>query len=415
MNKRVLETVRQRVPLESLDALCDSIVDCPHSTPAWKESGIRVIRNFNIVDGNLNFERGFFVDETEYSYRTRRAVPVADDIVISREAPMGIAAIIPAGLKACLGQRLVLLKVNRSKCDPMYLLGALSSKYVQVQFERADATGSTVSNLTIPQLRALKIPLLENHESIGRLLRIINDTTVTNIQILDHLATLLRLIYQYWFVQFDFPDQNGNPYRASGGLMTWNDQLKCEIPADWTVCQLGEVIEEGTKSSIPVKEAKQATGTYPFFTSGEAILQWHTPAAFGANILLNTGGNPDVKYYDGPMAYSTDTWCIHGDKVPTEYLYLLLEEIRPELDQKFFVGTGLKHLQKPLLKKRPIFLPNANVLSKFQEIVRPMLALQSQKQRENAALQELRDWLLPMLMNGQVTVDKGGKLSFFSH
>jgi type I restriction enzyme S subunit len=76
------------------------------------------------------------------------------------------------------------------------------------------------------------------------------------------------------------------------------------------------------------------------------------------------------------------------------------------------VGTGLKHLQKPLLKKRPVFLPSENVLSKFQDIVRPMLTLQSDKRRENASLQELRDWLLPMLMNGQVKFGRDGKLSF---
>ena len=124
-----------------LAELCREIVDCPHSTPEWKTEGIRVVRNFNLKDGNLDFTDGYFVDEETYKSRTRRAVPEPGDIIISREAPMGAVGIVPEGLKCCLGQRLVLLKVNREKCNPSYLLFSLMSEFVQIQMKRAGGTG----------------------------------------------------------------------------------------------------------------------------------------------------------------------------------------------------------------------------------------------------------------------------------
>lgn len=124
----------------------------------------------------------------------------------------------------------------------------------------------------------------------------------------------------------------------------------------------------------------------------------------GRNCFLNTGGNADVKFYVGEAAYSTDTWCISTNNNMSDYLYLLLVSIKPELNQKFFQGTGLKHLQKPLLKDRPIYIPDFEKLKTFNEQVNPMFNIISENTRENQALITLRDWILPMLMNGQATI-----------
>lgn len=168
--------------------------------------------------------------------------------------------------------------------------------------------------------------------------------------------------------------------------------------------KLKDILIEADKSSVQVGEAKQSTGEYPFFTSGSAILKWDIPFINGRNCFLNNGGNADVKFYVGEAAYSTDTWCISTNNNMSDYLYLLLVSIKPELNQKFFQGTGLKHLQKPLLKDRPIYIPDFEKLKTFNEQVNPMFNIISENTRENQALITLRDWLLPMLMNGQATI-----------
>ena len=167
---------------------------------------------------------------------------------------------------------------------------------------------------------------------------------------------------------------------------------------------LGDIIVENPKSSIQVGDAKNVSGEIPFFTSGETILKWHKALVNGRNCYLNTGGNADVKFYVGRSAYSTDTWCITAENNLTDYLYLLLDSIRSELDLKYFQGTGLKHLQKPLLKDRTIYIPSQNELSGFNADVQPLLSMISDNIRESEELKSLRDWLLPMLINGQSTI-----------
>lgn len=176
--------------------------------------------------------------------------------------------------------------------------------------------------------------------------------------------------------------------------------------------ELSDVLIELPKSQVQVRDAKDIAGRYPFFTSGASVLRWDEPLASGRNLLLNTGGNADVKFYVGEMAYSTDTWAITARDDLADYAYLLLQAISPELDQKYFLGTGLRHLQKPLLKKRPIYIPSDAELNVFNAVAVPAMTMISENLRENRQLQELRDWLLPMLMNGQATVASSDKLSF---
>lgn len=167
---------------------------------------------------------------------------------------------------------------------------------------------------------------------------------------------------------------------------------------------LGEILIEQPKSDIQVGQAKDGDGEIPFFTSGDAVLRWSTVLADGRNCFLNTGGNAGIKFYVGETAYSTDTWCITGKDDLTDYLYLLLDSLKLEINKKFFQGTGLKHLQKPLLKERPIYIPSQSELNSFNEMVVPWLTMVSDNIRESQRLTALRDWLLPMLMNGQATI-----------
>lgn len=311
-----------------LQDLCIDIIDCPHSTPEWKTEGIRVIRNFNLKNGNIDFTDGYYVDEETYKERVKRAKPEAEDIIISREAPMGVVGMVPKNLKCCLGQRLVLLKVDKTKCNPYYLLFVLMSEFVQTQFKRADKTGSIVSNLCIPDLKEIIIPVIEDRQNlIAEFLKSLNNTIQLNNKINDNLSAMAYDTYMHYFFT---KKPNG---------------------------KLSDILIENEKSKIQVGDAKGSEGDYPFFTSGEAILHWKENFVDGRNCFLNTGGNAGVKFYVGKAAYSTDTWCISANNHLADYLYLFLLSIKPELDKKFFQGTGLKHLQKTLLMKRLIYIP----------------------------------------------------------
>lgn len=168
--------------------------------------------------------------------------------------------------------------------------------------------------------------------------------------------------------------------------------------------RIGDILIENPKSTIQVGETKDKFGDFPFFTSGDAIFMWTEPIVDGRNTFLNTGGNADVKFYVGKTAYSTDTWCITAKDDMEDYLYLLLNSIKQELNLKLFQGTGLKHLQKPLLKDKTIYIPTKREISSFNDYVKPWLSLISNNIRESYRLSAFRDWLIPMLMNGQVSL-----------
>ena len=119
------------------------------------------------------------------------------------------------------------------------------SEYVQVQIRRINQTGSIVSNLNISSLRELKIPLhnFEEQRKITNILSAIDDKIQINNQINQELEAMTKTLYDYWFVQFDYPDQNGKPYKSSGGKMVYNPELKREIPDGWGVEKLGKLAQ----------------------------------------------------------------------------------------------------------------------------------------------------------------------------
>lgn len=135
--------------------------------------------------------------------------------------------------------------------------------------------------------------------------------------------------------------------------------------------------------------------------NGENILRWNEKLVDGRNIFLNTGGNAGINFYVGAAAYSTDTWNITAENL-ADYLYLFLDTIKIEIGKKFFKGTTLKHLQKDLLRAREIYIPTAAELEEFNRVVVPSFTMISKNLRENYRLAEMRNFLLPLLMNGQV-------------
>ncbi|MEE6727956.1 restriction endonuclease subunit S [Pediococcus acidilactici] len=388
----------------TLESLCSDIIDCPHSTPKWLDEGIPVIRNFNLINGHIDTSNLSYVDEATYLERIKRANPEEDDIIISREAPMGVVGMVPKGFKCCLGQRLVLLKVNRLKCSPQYLLYALLSDVVQKQINRIDLTGSIVSNLNIPDMKKLLIPVVDGDiNKIGEYLNSIDENISNNNKIAQQLEAMTKTIYDYWFLQFDFPNEEGKPYKSSGGKMVWNEELQRDIPEGWGSEKLKDVIVENPKSKIKVGDVKNI-GEVPFFTSGAEILSTNDSIVSGLNCYLNTGGNADVKYYYGDASYSTDTWCIAARDDMKYILPFILDKIKPSMDKVFFQGTGLRHLQKNLLREYSLCIPDNDVLKKFEKKARDIFVQQHNLLAENRKLESLKEFLLPLLMNGQVTV-----------
>ncbi len=189
----------------SLASLCLLVADCPHATPEWTASGVVVLRNQNIKGGRLDLSAPSFTDEAHYLGRIRRAAPQEGDLVITREAPMGEVCQIPAGLKCCLGQRQVLLRPDPEKVDSRFLLYALQSPYLQHQIGWNEGTGSTVSNLRIPVLEALKVPTpsVATQREVASVLGALDDRITLLRETNATLEAIAQALFKSWFVDFD--------------------------------------------------------------------------------------------------------------------------------------------------------------------------------------------------------------------
>lgn len=356
--------------------ICE-VYDGPHATPKKTVDGPVYLGIDAITDdGKIDAKEFAHLSEEDYIKWTKRVTPQYGDIVFSYEATLGRYALIPKDFYGCLGRRLAIIRNISDDIDTLWLYYYFLSPEWKQFIQSKVIKGSTVNRISVEDFPTYTVPNISINvqHNIANILSKIDKKVALNNNINDNLAAMAYDIYMHTFFS---KKPNG---------------------------RLKDILVEADKSSVQVGEAKQSTGEYPFFTSGSAILKWDTPFIDGRNCFLNTGGNADVKFYVGKAAYSTDTWCISATNDMADYLYLLLVSIKPELNQKFFQGTGLKHLQKPLLKDRPIYIPDFDGLKIFNKQVNPMFNIISENTRENQELITLRDWLLPMLMNGQATI-----------
>ncbi|WP_417837696.1 restriction endonuclease subunit S [Thalassospira tepidiphila] len=222
------------VETASLESMCELVVDCPHSTPKWTDSGVVVLRNQNIRNGELDLSSPSYTDEKGYRARIKRAVPQAGDIVFTREAPMGEVCVIPEGITCCLGQRQVLLR-PRTSVHGEYLYWALQSPFVKHQISWNEGTGTTVSNVRIPVLKALQIPRRGREEPvIASVLNSLVKRIRLNHQINQTLEQMAQAIFKSWFVDFE-------PVKAKiAALETGGSQEDALLAAMQAICGKGE-------------------------------------------------------------------------------------------------------------------------------------------------------------------------------
>ena len=341
----------------------------------YVDTGIPVIMPQNIENRRVNENGIARITSADYQRLKKYAVK-KNDLIFARRGDVEKHAFISDPIHALCGTGCLRVRVKAQDVNPLFLSLYLCRPETR-RWLTVHAVGSNMPNLNTGILAAVPVvlPKYDMQVRIADLLQKFDDKLLLNSRINDSLQQMAYATYMHLFFG-----------KAANG-------------------KLGDIVIENPKSTIRVGEAKGVAGDFPFFTSGDAVLRWPKALVHGRNCYLNTGGNAGVKFYVGQSAYSADTWCITAPNGLADYLYLSLESIKSELNKKFFQGTGLKHLQKPLLKDRRIYIPSNNEIAMFNEKVQPWLTMISDNTRESQQLAALRDWLLPMLMNGQAVID----------
>ena len=301
------------------------------------------------------------------------------------------------------------------------------SEYVQLQIRRINQTGSIVSNLNISSLRELKIPLhsFEEQKKIANILSAIDDKISLNNQINQELEAMAKTLYDYWFVQFDFPDQNGKPYKSSGGKMVYHPELKREIPEGWGVEDLKEFESKIITGKTPSRaNSDNFGGEIPFITIGD--IRGNTFIYRTSESLTDLGANVQQNKYlpegslcvsciatVGEIGFTTEpshtnqqiNSIVFEDETNRYYLYFVLKNYFENANASAKTGNTFANMNKEDFSGIRIILPSEEIKKNFHEISEPYFAQIKCLQGQNQELIQLRDWLLPMLMNGQVKVE----------
>lgn len=279
-------------------------------------------------------------------------------------------------------------------------------------------TGSIQDNINIDYLSQLdfKVPPKSYQDKVVGVLGTIDEKIDTNTRICTELEAMAKTLYDYWFTQFDFPNAEGKPYRSSGGEMVWNDQLKRKIPKGWSAGQLSDIANI-TMGQSPSGDTYNENGSGTIFYQGCTDFGTRFPVprvytsaptrfAKAGDILMS------VRAPVGTLNIAMEDCCIGrglaalNSKFGSQ-LHLLhtLSGFKQLFDVMDGNGTTFGSITKDTLFEMKVVIPRRDQIKSFEEMVQPIEQKIRVAEQENRELTKLRDWLLPMLMNGQAAVE----------
>ena len=307
--------------------------------------------------------------------------------------------------------------------NPKYLYYLLKNLHLDNTFEKGS---SVIPSLDRNLVHSLVVPFhkdINDQRKIVIVLSAIDRKIELNRQINDNLEAMAKQLYDYWFVQFDFPNEESKPYKASGGAMVWNDKLKREIPEGWyaeNICKIANILSGGTPSKAV--DEYWNNGTIPFFGPTDcngSVFQIKTAdhitqkglehcasSLFEEGIVIITarGSIGKLVIVGTPMAMNQSCYALQSKEGEYEYLYFLTTQLIDCLKAKGS-GSVFKSIIASDIEHSALCIATDNVVSDFCKKVKPMFEKLKANTIEIAELTKQRDELLPLLMNGQATVN----------
>ena len=285
--------------------------------------------------------------------------------------------------------------VNEELANPYFLY-----RYLKLlDLSRLDS-GTGVPSMTFDSYYGIKVmlPKIEEQKRIASVLQKLDAKIKLNCQINDNLEAMAKQLYDYWFVQFDFPNEEGKPYKSSGGAMVWNDKLKREIPKEWMASNYTDLFTIGNGQTMPQNE-----GLVPAY-GGNGIVKMVEISNYPACIIIGrVGANCGNIHYSKVPCWVSDnaiSICSKNDDWQPFLFYSLklynLSKNKGGSSQPLITHEALKHLYFPMSEKH---------INQFCHIVNELQDLIYSNQQEILKLTKQRDELLPLLMNGQATVN----------
>ena len=302
--------------------------------------------------------------------------------------------------------------INSEQIDKMYLYYLL--KFMTNSFMGC-VHGSTMLHITKENMESMEVRIhasIEEQRRIATILNKLDCKIELNRQINDNLEAMAKQLYDYWFVQFDFPNEEGKPYKSSGGALVWNEKLKREIPQEWSDCKLKDFINLFDSKRVPLssKDRGERQGVYPYY-GATGIMDYVNDYIFDGDYILlaedgstsDAKGFPIVQYIWGKNWVNNHAHIIlPKNERSMMFTYQMLRSIPAK---QIETGSIQKKISQENLCGYKMVLPNSNLLEKYENVVSPLWEKRKRCIEEINTLTKQRDELLPLLMNGQATVN----------
>ena len=417
-----------------ITSLCDGIFDGPHATPKKISNGPVFLGISSLKNGQLDLSSLEYLSEDDFAKWTKRVVPKEGDIVFSYETRLGEAAIIPYGLRCCLGRRMALMRINRTKAIPDYVLYAYLSPEFQKIIRERTIHGSTVDRIPLTEFGSfpISIPPLHIQEEIVGILKILDDRINLLRETNTTLESIAQAIFKSWFVDLDpvrakqeGRDPEGIDAETAALFPDRFEESESElglIPNGWKICKVYDLAQYINGASYRAFEPNLERRGLPIIKIAElkggitpqtGFSDINMPLKYKINakdILFSWSGNPDT---------SIDTFIWNHDEA---WLNQHIFRVVPFADkERSFVILALKYL-KPIfaeiarnkqttglgrvtisdLKRLQIVKPSDLVLERWSELVDPLIEQDFIVSQRSQTLAEIRDTLLPRLISGQL-------------
>lgn len=398
-------------------------------TDVYKNSFINIDKsqNFMVASCTENEYEKFILKRDQVAITKDSETP--DDIGVSTYISEDFQDVV-------LGYHLSLITPNKDELNGTFLHYWLNTKQSKRYFENNAGGSGQRCTLTVDCIKSipLHLPTLQIQKSISKVLYDLDIKIELNNKINHELEAMAKTLYYYWFVQFEFSNEQGKPYKSSGGKMIYNKELMTEIPEGWEVKRLSNCVDQiiDHRGKTPkklgsdwvidkngiialsakiVKDGKLINLDQANKVSRELYNKW-MPMKLQDGDILMTSEAPAGEFYfiQGFTEYclSQRLFALRANKsivLPSYFYYELAKGHGYSQIQGSLSGSTVFGIRQDVLRTIKVVVPDLSIQKKFDSIIMPQLKQIKLLESQNQQLLEIRDWLLPMLMNGQVTVD----------
>lgn len=270
---------------------------------------------------------------------------------------------------------------------------------INLQYLKRIAQGSQTKFLTMQILDGFQVEDIPIHEQkkTTEILAYVDNRIENNNKINAELESMVKTIYDYWFLQYEFPNEEGKPYKSSGGEMVWNEELRREIPRGWRKSSFSELVEIGNG-----KDHKELhDGNIPVYGSGGVMRTVDTFIYKGESVLIPRKGTLNNIIYVNGAFWTVDTMFYTKMKKAHSAIFTYYS-VKLYDFEKLNTGTGVPSMTSSIIYNLKTVIPSDKILKNFDNYVQVFYKKMQEKEIENRELESLRDFLLPLLMNGQV-------------